>query len=97
MPAASGPSAVAIGPVQAAIAVASNADETGIAQDAEVLGDRAEREVEARGDVARGEFVVPDEAEDLASARFADDLQAVHRPILADVEIDASDWYCSRD
>jgi hypothetical protein len=43
-----------------------------------VLGNRTERHVEPSGDLAGGQLLAPDQAEDLAAARFRDDLQGIH-------------------
>ena len=66
-----------VGAIEAALAVAADADEAGVAEDAEVLRNGAEADVDALGDVAGGELAIPDESEDFASSWFGDDLEGI--------------------
>jgi len=58
-------------PVQALRPVSTLGHETGLFQDAKVLGDRGPGHVEAARDVADRELLARDETEDLAAPRFA--------------------------
>ncbi len=63
------------GTVQAAGTVASFAHEASLLEDAQVLRDRGARDIEVTGDLARGELLAPDEAEDLAAPGLGDGLE----------------------
>jgi hypothetical protein len=58
--------------VESLRAVASLGDEAGLFQDAKVLRDRGPGDVEATRDVADGELLARDEAEDLAPSWFSE-------------------------
>jgi len=58
--------------VQALRPVPPLGDEAGLLQDAEVLGDRRPRDVEAARDVADRELLARDEPKDLAASGFAE-------------------------
>jgi hypothetical protein len=85
--ASQGTETLAIGHVQPSVAVMADTDEARIAKDAEVLGNRPERDIEAGCDIPGRELIAPDEAQDLASTRLGHDLEGVHRSILAWVEM----------
>jgi hypothetical protein len=65
------------GAIEALRAVSPFGDQAGLLQDAEVLGDRRPRDVEAAGNVADGELLARDEAEDLAAARLTKGCKSV--------------------
>ena len=71
-----------VGSVKVALALASDANEAGLAEDAQVLGDGAKADVKALGDVAGGELLVPDQAQDFAAPRLGDDLEGIDVDIL---------------
>ena len=64
------------------VAGATGADEAGLAEDGQVLGDRAERDIEPRRDLACRQLAVPGQAEDLAPMRLGHDLQGIHRHLV---------------
>ncbi len=73
-----------VGEVVAKAPFAAERDGAGIAENAEVLGDGAEGDVELPGDVAGGALAIPDESEDLLAARFGDDAEQIgHVDIIA--------------
>ena len=82
-----GTQGLAVGPIEALIAGAPNVDEARIPEDPEMLRHGPERHIELGSDVAGRPLAIPDQSEDLAPARLADDLQCVHVSILAMVEI----------
>src|SRR5580765_4928480 len=67
----------ALGPhaVQASRAVSSLAHEPRLLEDVQMLGDGRARDVEVRGDLARTQFAVADEGQDLPPPRCGDRLQ----------------------
>jgi hypothetical protein len=66
-----------VGSVKVALALPSDAYKAGLTEDAQVLRHGAKADVEALGDVARGELLVPDQAKDFAAPRLGDDLEGI--------------------
>ncbi len=73
--------------VKVALALAPDAYKAGLTEDAQVLRHGAKADVEAPGDVARGELLVPDQAQDFAAPRLGDDLEGIDVDILVRTEV----------
>ena len=76
------PERLQVGSVKVALALAPDPYKAGLTEDAEVLRYGAKANIEALGDVAGGELLVPDQAQDLAAPRFGDHLQGIDIDIL---------------
>jgi hypothetical protein len=77
-----------VGDVEVLSSLLSHRDESGVAEDAEVLRDGAEGDVDVGGDVAGGSFLVPDELEDFLSPGLGDGGEGLGHPnILAITKI----------
>lgn len=61
--------------VESMLAVSSDVDHRRLAQECEVLGDRAERHVELSGDVSRRLLLIPNQPENGPAPGLRDDLQ----------------------
>jgi hypothetical protein len=71
-----------VGSVKVALSLSPDAYKAGLTEDAQVLRHGAKADVEALGDVARGELAVPDQTKDFAAPRLGDDLQGIDVDIL---------------
>jgi hypothetical protein len=66
-----------VGSVKVALSLSPDAYKAGLTEDAQVLRHGAKADVEALGDVAGGELLVPDQAKDFAASRLGDDLEGI--------------------
>jgi len=68
---------LAPGPIPALLPPPLHRDETSLAQDAKVLRDRTEGDGEPARDISGTSLCLPDQAQDVATARFGEDSQEV--------------------
>ena len=73
--------------VHPSLAVAAHGDETGVAQEGEVLRHAGVAQLDLLGDLTDGELVAPYGSKDLLAAGLGDKLQRVHRDMLVDAEM----------